>query len=180
MTSRWASAEYALGVALMHRDTAADRERGQQAPGRGRRHVPARAGSTVACYRWSTSTGAGEGSALETAMRRFRSMRAAVDDLFQRGTAAGVGHSRDRVFWWRHCWTAAPRVTWPKPRPRSSGWRPRRPTTVGDTRHLAAAAARAAGRARGDAAAYRGLPGVATATWRNRLASKDISRGPRR
>ena len=34
-----------------------------------------------------------------------------------------------RVFWWRHCSTAPPTVTWPKPRPRSSGWRPRQPTT---------------------------------------------------
>ena len=30
-------------------------------------------------------------------------------------------------------------------------------------------------RAHGDEAAYRALRGIATATWRNRLASKDIS-----
>jgi hypothetical protein len=26
-----------------------------------------------------------------------------------------------RVFWWRHCWIARPMVTWPKPKPQSSG-----------------------------------------------------------
>ena len=35
-------------------------------------------------------------------------------------------------------------------------------------------------RARGDDVAYRGLGGVAIARWRNRLASKDTSHGPRR
>ena len=34
----------------------------------------------------------------------------------------GVETDRDvAVFWWRHCSIAAPTVTWPKPRPRSSG-----------------------------------------------------------
>ena len=35
-------------------------------------------------------------------------------------------------------------------------------------------------RAQGDEARYRALIGTATAPWRHRLASKDISRGPRR
>ena len=34
------------------------------------------------------------------------------------------------VFWWRRCWIAAPKVTWPKPKRRSTGWRTCRQTTV--------------------------------------------------
>jgi hypothetical protein len=33
----------------------------------------------------------------------------------------GIGAFLRRVFWWRHCSIAGPRVTWPKLRPRSSG-----------------------------------------------------------
>src|SRR5271166_3125358 len=35
-----------------------------------------------------------------------------------------------RVFWWRHCWTAAPTATWPKPRPQHSGLRQNQPARV--------------------------------------------------
>jgi amino acid transporter len=34
-----------------------------------------------------------------------------------------------RVCWWKPCWIAALRVTWSKPRQRSSGWQRRQPTT---------------------------------------------------
>ena len=27
------------------------------------------------------------------------------------------------AFWWRRCWSVAPRATWPKPKRRSTGWR---------------------------------------------------------
>ena len=47
-------------------------------------------------------------------------MRAAVDHLFARDNCCRGALLR-RVFWWRHCSTAGPRVTWPKPKPRSSG-----------------------------------------------------------
>ena len=38
-----------------------------------------------------------------------------------RGTTARRGALQLRVLWWRHCSIVRPTVTWPKPRPRSSG-----------------------------------------------------------
>ena len=61
-----------------------------------------------------------------------------------------------RVFWWRHCSIAGPTVTWPKPRPRSSGWRPRQPMTGLVIREIWLLRLRALlARAHGDDAAYR-------------------------
>ena len=49
------------------------------------------------------------------------------------------------AFWWRHCWSAAPRMTWPKPRARSTVRRICWPTRVWCCANLAAAAARPGG-----------------------------------
>ena len=45
-------------------------------------------------------------------------MRKAVDDLC-RQDGSGMAFAAP-AFWWRRCWTAAPRATWPKPRARST------------------------------------------------------------
>ena len=47
-------------------------------------------------------------------------MRAAVDHLHQGGRLRGLLR---RVFWSRRCSIMGPKVTWPKPRTRSIGWR---------------------------------------------------------
>src|SRR6201993_4864962 len=83
------------------------------------------------------------------------------------------------VFWWRHCWTAGPTVTWPKLRPPLSDWQPHRMVTI----QLCATSGCS------DCKRYwRGLTamprltrtcGIATATWRERLATRGISPGPR-
>ena len=85
------------------------------------------------------------------------------------------------AFWWRRCWSVAPRATWPKPKRRSTGWRTCRPIEDSAMREITLLRLRALlARARGDDVAYRGLGEVAIARWRNRLASKDTSTGPRR
>ena len=114
-----AQARMTLGVALVHRHTAAERDRGQKLlaevsdvlvrRGYGLSELP-----IVDVY-----------LARERARRGDRDdaialMRAAVDDLSARDSCWRGAFQR-RVFWWRHCWIAGPRVTWPKPRPRSSG-----------------------------------------------------------
>ena len=71
--------------------------------------------------------------ARETARRGDRDaaipvMRQAVDELRQAGHSSMAFGAP--VFWWRRCWSVAPRAIWPKPKRRSTGWRTWRPTTV--------------------------------------------------
>ena len=114
-----AFARVTLGFALVHRQTDAERDRGQKLLAEvsdvfvRRGHILGDL-PIVNVY-----------LARERARRGDRDdaiplMRAAVDDLFREGQLLGGAFLR-RVFWWRHCSIAGPTVTWPKPRPRSSG-----------------------------------------------------------
>ena len=62
------------------------------------------------------------------------------------------------AFWWRRCWSVAPRATWPKPKRRSTGWRTCGPTKVRRCVEITLLRLRALlARARGDDVAYRDL-----------------------
>ena len=66
------SARLTLGVALAHRQTAAERDRGQTAPGRGQRSVPTPGTATCAIYRSSRCTWRVSGLGVEIAMTPYR------------------------------------------------------------------------------------------------------------
>ena len=112
----------ALGIALVHRDSSAERERGLAVLGQVRDmclngrlslfFVPV---VDVCTARERARCGDRDGA--------IPQMRAAIDDLFQRDISR-VWRPGDRLFWWRRCWIAVPTATSPKPRPRSRGWRP--------------------------------------------------------
>ena len=112
-------ARVALGVALVHRQTAAERDRGQKLLAEVS-EVFLRRGHTCAIYRSSTCTWRGRGLGVEIAMTPYRSCAPPPTICSARDSCWGGAFLR-RVFWWRHCWIAGPTVTWPKPRPRSSG-----------------------------------------------------------
>ena len=121
-------ARLTLGVALVHRDSPAERERGLAVLGQvrdmclqGRFYLSDLLGP-------STSTPRGRGPRAETAMSAIPLMRAAIDEMFDAGQLAHCDVRR-RAFWWRRCLTVVPTVTSSKPRPRSRGWRLRQPTT---------------------------------------------------
>ena len=62
------------------------------------------------------------------------------------------------AFWWRRCWSVAPRATWPKPKRRSTGWRTCRQIDGSAAREITLLRLRALlARARGDDVAYRDL-----------------------
>ncbi len=62
------------------------------------------------------------------------------------------------AFWWRRCWSVAPRATWPKPKRRSTGWRTCGPIDGSAVREITLLRLRALlARARGDDVAYRDL-----------------------
>ena len=62
------------------------------------------------------------------------------------------------AFWWRRCWSVAPRATWPKPKRRSTGWRTCAPIDGSAMREITLLRLRALlARARGDDVAYRDL-----------------------
>ena len=86
-----AHARVTLGFALVHRTTTAERDRGQQAAGRGRRDVPAPGTTTWAIYRSSRCTRHVSGLGVEIAMSAIPLMRAAVDHLFREGQLLGWG-----------------------------------------------------------------------------------------
>ena len=127
-------ARFALGVALVHRDAAADRQRGLE---------------LLAQVRdmWLRERDLFYGIPLldlyvarESARRGDRDgaipvMRKAVDDLLRAGRL-GYGVIGAATFWWRRCWSVAPRATWPKPKWRSTGWRTCRRRRLGGARHL--------------------------------------------
>ena len=108
-----------LGLALVHRHTDAERDRGHKLMAEVSDELLRRG------YALGDLPLANAYLARERARRGDRDdaiplMRAAADHLFREGRLLGCGAFLRRVFWWRHCSTAAPTVTWSKPRPRSS------------------------------------------------------------
>ena len=169
-------AGYTLAVALLNQDAAADRRRGLELMMQARDiWLRKRALSLIPVTDlWD---------ARETARRGDRdaaipAMRQAVGELRRRIRLLWrLGHRRsggDTAGAW------SPRATWPRPKVRSTGWQTWRQTTVRRSRNHAAAVADAAVPCPRRRHRLPGLTGIATARWRNRLASKDISRGPRR
>ena len=117
-------AEYAW-VALLNRDAVADRHRGLELM------VQARdIWLRKQCPTWSRSPSCGRPG--EGQARRSRCCHCgdaqSRDELHQAGRP-GMAFGAP-AFWWRRCWSVAPRATWPKPKRRSTGWRTCGPTTV--------------------------------------------------
>ena len=86
-----AYARATLGVALVHRPTAAERDRGQQLLSRGQRRMRAPGDTSSAMYRSSTCTWHGRGLGVEIATNAIPLMRAAVDHLVREGQLLGWG-----------------------------------------------------------------------------------------
>lgn len=111
-----------LAVALVHRPTVADRNRGQQ--------LLAEVTEVFLRQRFLLSELplvntylARERLAMATAMAPSGSC-AGPSTIFSARIGCWGGAFRRRVFWWRPCSIGVPQVIWPKPRPPSSGWRP--------------------------------------------------------
>ena len=114
-----AFARMALGVALVHRQAAGDRDRGQKLLA-DVSEVLMRRRDLRSIDPSSTFTWCVRGLGVEIAMTRYRSCTPpstiySARDNYWRGAFLRP------VFWWRHCSIAGPTVTWPKPRRRSSG-----------------------------------------------------------
>ena len=122
-------ARLTLGVALVHRQTAAERDRGEKLLAEvGEVHLRRR----ILCDLPIVDVYL----AREKARRGDRDeaiplLRAAVDDLFREGQLLAWGLPATGVLV-ETLLDRAPTVTWPKPTPRSTGWRPRQPTRAGD------------------------------------------------
>ena len=114
-----AFARVTLGIALVHRHTAAERDRGQKLLAEVS-EVFLRRGHNLADLPIVNVYLARERARRGDRDEAIPLMRAAVDHLFREGRLLRGAFLR-RVFWWRHCSIAGPTVTWPKPRPRSSG-----------------------------------------------------------
>jgi hypothetical protein len=114
-----AIARMTLGIALVHRPTAAERDRGQKLLAEVS-EVFLRRGFFLASYLSSRSTWHVRGLGVEIAMTPYRSCAPPSTICSARDGCWGGAFLR-QVFWWKHCSIAGPRVTWPKPRPRSSG-----------------------------------------------------------
>jgi hypothetical protein len=105
------TARVTLGIALVHRQTAAERDRGHQLLAEVSEvfvHNRHNMGFLPIVNVYVARERARHGHPDEA----IPLMRAAVDDLFREGQL---------VFWLRHCSIVGPRVTWLKPRPRSRG-----------------------------------------------------------
>ena len=171
-------ARWALGMALVHRESPAERERGLAVLGQvrdmclkggstvhacGHRHVGrAGAGQVRRPRRCHTPNARRDRRSVPCRTARFYCVPATgvlVETLLERGAEGDVSRSRGRD--------------------RQVGGRPGR-RGAGDTRHLAAAAACAAGAGSRRRRGLHATTGIATAPWRQRLASRGISRGPRR
>ena len=121
-------ARWALGVALVHRDSPAERERGLAVLGQVRDMcLHGRFYQYLLAARGRVHR-AGAGQARRP--RRCYTANAWSHRRFVPSRTARVLHLRRPPFWWRRCWSVVPGMTWPKPRPRSTGWRPRQ-TTMG-------------------------------------------------
>ena len=119
-------AAYTLAVGLLNQDAAADRHRGLELMMQTRDiWLRKRALFLIPVTDvWA---------ARETARRGDRDaaievMRQAVDELRQAGTSSMAFGAP--AFWWRRCWSVAPRAIWPKLKRRSTGWRTCWPTKI--------------------------------------------------
>ena len=119
------NARLALGVVLVHRDSPAERERGleglEQVRGmclKGRIYR-----SLLAAVDGFTAR---ERPGAETATPRSQNCVEPSTTCSLRDSSGSALRPQGR--WWRRCCTGAPRVTCGKPRPRSTGWRPRQST----------------------------------------------------
>ena len=148
-----AFARMTLGVALVHRQrlrsVTADRSSWPRSA------TSCARDTTWASYRSSRCTWRVRGLGVEIAMAPYRSC-APPSTICSARDSCWRGAFRRPVFWWRHCSIAGPTVTWPKPRPRSSGW-PHAPADDGLViREIWLLRLRALlARAHGDEAAYR-------------------------
>jgi hypothetical protein len=114
-----ALARMTLGVALVHRPTDPERDRGQKLL----------AEVSEVLLRWEYALGVLPIVSMYSA--REKAKGGDRDDAIRScATPSTIWSARDNcrggaflrwVFWWRHCWTAGPTLTWPKPRPRASG-----------------------------------------------------------
>ena len=113
-------ARMTLGIALVHRQTAAERDRGQQLLAEvGEMFL--RRGHNLCDLPIVNVYLARERARRGDRDEAIPLMRAAVDHLFRERTAAGVGRSSDRCSGGDTARSRRPTVTWPKPRPRSTG-----------------------------------------------------------
>ena len=163
-------ARWALGVALVHRDSRAERERGLAVLGQvrdmclqGRFYQYSLAAVDVYTARERARRGDRDGAIPQCVEP---STICSIED------SSGIASGRP-PFWWRRCWSVVPGMTWPKPRPRSTGWRPRQ-----TTRGWWCAKSGCCGCARCWPAPMATRPptatiGIATAPWRHRWASRD-------
>ena len=111
-------AEYGLGVALLDRDAAADRHRGLEIMVQ-IREFSARAWSLHGPGNRAVGR-PGKGQARRPRCSPFRwCAKPYTSCTRQNGSRLAFSAP---AFWWRRCWTAAPRLTWPKRRRRSTGW----------------------------------------------------------
>ncbi len=84
-------------------------------------------GSTCPCLRSSTCAPHGSGPGAVTATVPYRyCVKSSTTCSMPDSSGLALGRP---PFWWRRCWSVVPGMTWPKPRPRSTGWRPHQPTT---------------------------------------------------
>ena len=119
-------ARFTLGIALVHRDSPAERERAAAVLGQvrdmclhGGFHLSLLAVVDMCTARERARSGDRDG-AIPLCVKS--STTCSMQD------SSGLAFGRP-PFWWRRCWSVVPGMTWPKPRPRSTGWRPRQPTT---------------------------------------------------
>ncbi len=101
-----ALARMTLGVALVHRPTAAERDRGQKLLAEVS-EVFLRRGYSCAIYRSSTCTWHVRGLGVEIAMTPYRSC-APPSTICSARDSCWCGAFQRRVFWWRHCSIAGP------------------------------------------------------------------------
>ena len=117
-----------LGVALVHRQTADELDRGHKLLAEVS-EVFVRRGHNLADLAIVNVYLAWERARRGDRDEAIPLMRAAVDHMVRQGQLLVWGIPATG-FWWRHSSIAGPKMTYPKPRPRSSGWRPRRPMRV--------------------------------------------------
>jgi hypothetical protein len=119
-------AQYTLRVAVLSRDAAADRHRGLDVMVQVRdmwlREHALFMVPVVDLFAARERARRGDRDAAIPVMRK-------AVTIWTRHDGSGMAFGAP-AFWWRRCWSVAPRATWPKPKRRSTGWRTCRPTTV--------------------------------------------------
>ena len=132
-------ARYALGLALMHRDSPADRERGLTVLTQLRDMCLTSTGPYPS-YRSSRPTSPGSRPGVETSMVPSRHCGQPWTTCSMQDSSPGP--SRPPPCSWRRCWPAAARLICRKPKPRSSGWPPPRTTRWWTARSFCCGSAR--------------------------------------